>query len=213
MTQKNEGLQVADVCRISGLLDLVWSVKASLQWSGCHQRSLHLLWFQSRCARVSGITWGSLSLLAGPAALLKQVPNDYKIRFGQFIITTWTCTLVNPLPFILKLSALIYLIGVTDEEALTRRPSPLLPASLPPTLWGPALALSPALTPHVYSSIRRSLLLLCTSAHWTQVNLCWWWAEAHHQWQIRRGWWSHCCETENGLQTWLVGHVQNENTL
>lgn len=82
------------------------------------------LWFQSRCARVSEITWGSLSLLVGPAALLQQVSNDYKIRFGQFIFTTWTCTLVNPLPFILKLSALIYLIGVTGEEALTRRPAP-----------------------------------------------------------------------------------------
>lgn len=46
------------------------------------------LWFQNRCALVSGITWGSLGLLAGPAALLKQVPNGYKIRFGQFIITT-----------------------------------------------------------------------------------------------------------------------------
>lgn len=84
----------------------------------------HLLWFRSRCEWVSGITWGSLSLPAGNTALFEQVSNDYKIRFGQFIVTTWTCTLVSPLPFILKLSALIYLIGVTDEEALTHRPSP-----------------------------------------------------------------------------------------
>lgn len=46
------------------------------------------LWFQSRCALVLGITWRSPGLLAGPAALLKQVSNGYKIRFSQFIMTT-----------------------------------------------------------------------------------------------------------------------------
>lgn len=47
------------------------------------------------------ITWGSLGLLAGPAALLKQVPNGCKIRFGQFIFTPRIHALVSPLPFIL----------------------------------------------------------------------------------------------------------------
>ncbi|CAG09050.1 unnamed protein product [Tetraodon nigroviridis] len=46
------------------------------------------IWFQSICALVLGITWRSLGLLAGPAALFQQVSNGYEIRFSQFIMTT-----------------------------------------------------------------------------------------------------------------------------
>ena len=130
------------------------------------------LWFRSRCARVSGITWGSLGLLAGTAAPLKQVPNGYKIRFGQFIVTTWIHALVNPLPFILEavssyLSNWCYWWRGTDLPPFT--PS----TSLPPPPQGPA---QPAIRPHVSGSIHASSLLLCTSAHWTLLNPWRWWA-------------------------------------
>lgn len=120
------------MCRISGLPYTVRSLKGSLSWPDCHQRRVlqpAWLWFQSRCALVLEITWGSLGLLAGPAALLKQVPNGYKIRFGQFIITTWIHALVSRLPFILKavsfyLSNWCYWWRGTDLLPFTPFPTP-----------------------------------------------------------------------------------------
>ena len=92
-------------------------------------------------------TWRSLSLLAGPAALLKQVPNGFKIRFGQFFITTPIHALVTPLPFILQpvslyLSNWCYWWRGTDLPPFT----PL--SGLPP----PPPDISLAIRPHVSSS-------------------------------------------------------------
>lgn len=142
------------------LLLLVWLLlKASLQWCGCHQTQWPWplqLWFHSRCARVSGITWGSPGLLAGTAALLKQVSNGSTICSCEFIATTWICTLVNPLPFILQ-SVTSYL----SNWCYRQRGSD--PPSSPP--WGLAPAFSPALRPHVSGSIRARLVLFYAPLH------------------------------------------------
>lgn len=76
------------------------------------------------------ITWGSCGLLAWPAALLKQVPNGCKIRFGQFIVTPWIYALVKPLPFILLavssyLSNWCYCWRATDPPPSTPPPPSL----------------------------------------------------------------------------------------
>lgn len=144
------------MCRISSLLYLVWSLKGSLSRSRCYQRRVlpsSWLWFQNRCSLVSGITWRTLILLEGPAALLKQVPNGYKIKFGQFIITTWIRTLVDPLPFILHavsfyLSNWCYWWRGTDLVPLA--PLTSLP---PPPPQGSATVISLAIRPHVSSSM------------------------------------------------------------
>jgi len=59
------------------------------------------------------------------------------------------------------LSLLIYLIGLTVEEALTRRPSPLAPNFLLPPR-GSAQAHSLALRPHVSVFIPTNFMHFCT---------------------------------------------------
>lgn len=88
------------VRRFSGSPKLVWSLQGFLSRLGCHQRSLPGSGFRADVPRYGRSPGGNGGLLAGPAALLKQVPNGYKIRLGQFIITTWIRALANPLPFI-----------------------------------------------------------------------------------------------------------------
>lgn len=100
-----------------------------------------------------------------PAALLKQVSNGYKNQVRSVHLCFLNLDISQSSPLYPLLSVLIYLIGVTGEEALTRRPSPL-PATFLPPPHGPALALSPALRPHVSDSVRAGpLLILCASAH------------------------------------------------